>query len=131
MEDETEVPSQYSLKDWIADYYWFAQQTKKPCYDPEGMDISVFENYFLSSRKVFPVADYCLRRFVAAMSYLNQNREAINFGKAGVVGEKNILVSKAVVISLYRLFAARPDHAIELDVPQEVFQAVIKEEMES
>lgn len=85
--------------------------------------------HFQSTRKDVLRADHCLQRFRAAIIFLEDNREALNFGKAAVVGPRASLISKHVIKTLYRFFAAMPDEALDTPISIEVFVRELQEEM--
>lgn len=115
------------MEDWLADYTWLCQHSPQVVSDLLNEDISAYLLHFSETRKNPVIADYCRKRFVAAMTYLQNNLEAINFGKFSVVGEERVLVSRAVIVTLYRFFVARPDDAIDMPIPPEIFVAELKD----
>jgi hypothetical protein len=123
---DPEPPSVYPIQSWLDDYSWFCQQPEQVVSDLLSGDISAFYRHFSDTRKDSDVADFCRRRFVAAMSFLQENLDMIDFGKFGVVGTDKALVSKPVIITLYRFFAARPDHAVDMPLPRDVFIQELK-----
>jgi hypothetical protein len=119
----------YTLKEWLSDYTWFCQETHKYAPDSASMGREEFEAYFLRTRGNPSLANHCLERFVRAVSFLEANIRALDFGKAAVAGEGQFMVSKAVVITLYRFFVAIPDADIDVEVPLDQFLEQVKYEL--
>ena len=86
--------------------------------------------HFQSTRENPLLADHCLRRFQAAIIFLENNLEALDFGRAVVVGSESALVSKHVVKTLYRFFVGRPDNAVDFPIPIAVFVREVQSEIE-
>jgi hypothetical protein len=121
----------YPLRDWLSDYAWLCQESHKHGPHSASMGIEAFEAHFFETRKDPALANHCMERFVAAVSYLDQNISAIDSGKAAVVGKDRILVSKRVIITLYRFFVGRPDHDIDFPIPIDVFLREVKIDMDA
>jgi hypothetical protein len=77
------------------------------------MGIEDFRSYFRSTRPDPITAEYCLQRFIPAMEFLESNIQAMSFGRFAVAGEDRFMVHRHVIVTLYRFFAAIPDHDLE------------------
>ena len=117
--------SKYPAKDWRADCDWYFSRNRAA----KGMEMHDLIEHFQSTRENPLLADHCLRRFQAAMIFLEDNLEALDFGKAVVVGSERALVSKHVIKTLYRFFVGRPDHAVKLPIPIAVFVREVQSEI--
>lgn len=73
------------------------------------MGIDELIQYFHSTRASLARSDYCLRRFQAAIVFLEDNLEALNLGKAAVVGSEASLLSKPLIITLYHFWRVSLD----------------------
>ena len=124
---DPDLPPEYPIEDWLADYTWLCQHSPEVVSDLLNGDISAYVLHFAETRQNPFVADFCRRCFVAAMTYLQNNLDAIDFGKFSVVGTERALISKAVIVTLYRFFVARPDDAIDMPIPPEIFIEELKD----
>jgi hypothetical protein len=88
-----------------------------------------FEAYFLRTRGNPALANHCLERFGRAISFLEANIQSLDFGKAAVAGEDQFMVSKAVIITLYRFFVAIPDYDIDVEITLSQFVEEVKYEI--
>ena len=121
----------YPLEDWLSDYTWYAQETHKRRPYSASMGKEDFEAHFLRTRGRLAVANHCQERFLRAVSFLEENIRALDFGKAAVAGEESFMVSKAVIITLYRFFVAIPDYDIDVKIPLDQFIKEVKRELHS
>jgi hypothetical protein len=128
---DPDLPPEYPIEDWLADYTWLCQHSPQVVSDLLDGDTSAFVLHFSETRKNSTVADYCRKRFVAAMTYLQNNLDAVNFGKFGVVGGEKALIAKPVIVTLYRFFVARPDDAVDMPIPRKIFIQELKDTYES
>ena len=119
----------YPLEDWLSDYTWFCRESHKRAPYAADMGREEFEAYFLGTRDSPILANHCMERFVRAISFLEANIQALNFGRAAVSGEGEFLVSKAAIITLYRFFVAIPDDDIDVKVPLDQFIEEVKFEL--
>src|SRR5258708_76461 len=120
-------PEKYSLESWNSDYAWFCAESHRLGPHSARIGIMEFRSYFIAIRADALVAEYCLKRFVPAMEYLESNISALSFGPFAVEGSDQFLVHRHVISTLYRFYAARPNHAIEDIVPIEDFIEELKE----
>jgi hypothetical protein len=107
---DPDLPPEYPIEDWLADYTWLCQHSPEVVSDLLNGDISAYVLHFAETRQNPFVADFCRRRFVAAMTYLQNNLDAIDFGKFSVVGTERALISKAVIVTLYRSHPKKLPH---------------------
>jgi hypothetical protein len=111
----------YPPNHWRTDFEWFCRESSKHPPHSASMGIEVFDEYFRSTRSNPAVAKHCRDRFVAAMSYLNENSEKILTDNLGVTGEDANLVCSSISLTLYRFFVARADGEVEMAIPFDVF----------
>jgi hypothetical protein len=126
-----DTPTEYPLKSWLEDYRWYCSESHARGPHSASMDIDDFRSYFKRTRNDPFAANYCLERFIPAMQYLESNRDSICFGKFGVSGDDRFMVRRHVIITLYRFYAARPDHAIDDIVPVKDFIKELKDSHEA
>jgi hypothetical protein len=85
------------------------------------MEMADIERHFYETRPNPKVAEHCLSRFAAAMSYLDANSKSILVENLGVSGTDTSLMSNSVWFTLYRFYVTRPDAAVNMPIPLDVF----------
>jgi hypothetical protein len=121
----------YPLASWQDDFDWYHRECSKLPPAPAKMEIADVERHFYETRPNPEVAQHCLARFSAAMSYLDANSKSILVGKLGVSGRDVSLMSNSVWYTLYRLFVTRPDAAVNVPIPLDVFMREARSDFEN
>jgi len=129
-DDGLPEPKEYPLKAWLQDCDWYFEATKQWPTGLEAMGTEPSERHFSETRTDTLIANYCFRRFLLAVSFLQEHAPKLDFGKALVIGTRLHLVSKHMVVTLYRFFAAIPDQALGEPVPVDVFIDELRREID-